>query len=158
MHCTRGMHLIVHVIHRTHDVHVNTIVSASFDYAIWGGGGGGNFSTYFWEKKRAYRPLKYETMTSNILFTCVCANCQKKNTFATYKFRLGLAWSNQPMNIARLFAMLQYSREQNIRIDCKDQVLLRHSFNWNITFSRVFSSQDTSFKKDNSRISSYIRI
>ena len=52
--------------------------------------------------------------------------------------------------------VLQYSREQNIRIDCNVLVLLRHLFNWNIIFSRVFSSQDTSL--DNSRISSYIRI
>ena len=44
-----------------------------------------------------------------------------KNTFTTCKFRLQVGQSNQPMNIARLIAMLQYSREQNIRFDCRPQ-------------------------------------
>ena len=37
---------------------------------------------------------------------------------ATCKSRLQLGRSNQPMNSARLIAMLQYSGEQNIRFDC----------------------------------------
>ena len=41
---------------------------------------------------------------------------------ATFKFRLQLGRSNQPVNIARLIAMLQYSREQNIRFDCDSDI------------------------------------
>ena len=40
-------------------------------------------------------------------------------TVATCVFRLQVARSNMPINIARLIAMLQYSGEQNIHLTVK---------------------------------------